>query len=221
MGDHAYFHLFRKLMSQFSNYFAKQRIAIITALLIISLSIYYPQILNANTRTPVVDINHDPALQFQTAAKNVKLSESESVSVWAMGVRVTLKLQAQKPGSGYAIFEDFILPGVDTPFHIHTREEEFWYMLEGELTWYVGDQVFNAKKGDFFNTPRGVRHRFQNSSKQPARMLLGYSPGGFEKWFLDVGEPVVPDAPPPPVTPEKIQKAIKAAEGYGVKFVKP
>lgn len=53
-------------------------------------------------------------------------------------------------------------------------------------------------------------------------MLLGYAPAGFEQWFLEIGDPVSdPNAPPPEITPDKIQQAVAAARSYGVNFVKP
>jgi quercetin dioxygenase-like cupin family protein len=176
---------------------------------------------NAKTAVPVADTTTDPALNLKAPANLKLLQDRDGTSVWAMGVLVTLKLQSKDAGGTYAMFEDYIPPGVGTPLHVHSREEEFWYMLDGELNWYVGNKQFQAKKGDFINTPRGVPHRFKNASNKPARMFLGYSPGGFEQWFLDVGKPVrnLQEAPPK-VTPDDIQQAIKAAKNYGVEFMK-
>nr|ADN16886.1 Cupin 2 conserved barrel domain protein [Gloeothece verrucosa PCC 7822] len=174
----------------------------------------------ANT-IPILNIASDPALNLKSDSTIKKFSDTEGPAVWAMGVLVTLKLQGKDSGGAYSIFEDFIPPGVGTPLHIHTREEEFWYVLEGQLTWNVGDKLFQATQGDFINTPRGVPHRFQNSGNKPARMLLGYSPAGFEQWFLDVGKPVSDrKAQPPKITPQDIEKAVAAAKEYGVNFVK-
>ncbi len=170
---------------------------------------------------PVADSTTDPALNLKTPANLQLLKNTEGSSVWAMGVLVTLKLQSKDAGGAYAIFEDYIRPGIGTPLHVHSSEEEFWYVLDGEINWYVGNKEFQAKKGDFINTPRGVPHRFKNTSSKPARMFLGYSPGGFEQWFLDVGKPVKNiKEPPPKVTSDDIQKAIKVAKSYGVEFIK-
>ena len=191
----------------------------LTAIIITGCNLAVPQ---PNSKTlQVADSTTDPALNLKTAANLRLLQDTEGSSVWAMGVLVTLKLQSKDAGGAYAIFEDYIPEGVGTPLHVHSREEEFWYMLDGELNWYVGNQEFKAKKGDFINTPRGVPHRFKNASKKPARMLLGYSPGGFEQWFLDVGKPVRNlQEPAPKVTPDDIQQAIKVAKNYGVEFIK-
>ena len=144
----------------------------------------------------------------------------EGRKVWAMGVQVTLRAMGEATGGSYAMFEDLVPPGVSNPAHIHTREIETWYMLEGELDWFVGDRSLKAKAGDFLHTPRGVPHRFGNSGDRPARMLLTYAPAGFEQWFLEIGTPAGAGAPPPPrPSPDQIKRAVEAASRYGVQFV--
>ncbi len=144
----------------------------------------------------------------------------EGRKVWAMGVQVTLRAMGEATGGSYAMFEDLVLPGVGNPAHIHTREVETWYVLDGELDWFVGDRAIKAKPGDFLHTPRGVPHRFGNSSDRPARMLLTYAPAGFEQWFLEIGTPAEPGAPPPLFPPdrEQVRRAVEAASRYGVRF---
>lgn len=144
----------------------------------------------------------------------------QGVTTWAMGVKVTIKLFGQDSGGAYAVFEDEVPPGVGTPLHLHTREEEMWRMLEGELTWVVGDRTWIAKAGDFVNTPRGVPHRFLNHGNATARMLLAYAPAGFEEWFLQVGTPDTGSAPAKPDR-EAMQRAMELAHGYGVEFLPP
>ena len=137
-----------------------------------------------------------------------------------MGVQVTLRATGEATGGSYAMFEDLVPPGVGNPAHFRTREIETWYMLEGELDWFIGDRSLKAKAGDFLHTPRGVPHRFGNSSDRPARMLLTYAPAGFEQWFLDIGAPAGAGATPPPRPgPEQIKRAVEAASRYGVQFV--
>lgn len=144
----------------------------------------------------------------------------EGRKVWAMGVQVTLRAMGEATGGSYAMFEDLVPPGVGNPAHVHTREIETWYMLEGELDWFVGDRTLKARPGDFLHTPRGVPHRFGNGGDRPARMLLTYAPAGFEHWFLEIGTPAEAGAPPPPRPDrEQIRRAIEAASRYGVRFV--
>jgi len=146
---------------------------------------------------------------------------AEAKMVWALGVQVTIRADSEMTGGAYSAFEDLVLPGQGPPLHTHTKEDETMYVIEGELEVVLGDKTYIARPGDFAHMARGVPHRFKNISDKPARMLLTYTPGGFEKWFLDIGTPIKDaNAKPPAVTPEDIAKAVKAAEGYGVVFAK-
>ncbi len=155
----------------------------------------------------------------KTDAKVVTATDAKMV--WVLGARVTIRADAKLTGGAYSVFEDLLLPGQGPPLHTHTNEDETMYVIEGELEVVLGDQTYLVKPGDFAHMARGVPHRFKNVSDKPTRMLLSYSPGGFEQWFLDVGTPVVdPLEMPPVVTAADIQKAVKAAEGFGVIFAK-
>ena len=166
------------------------------------------------TPTPA---NADEAL----ATPAVLVPAAEARMVWALGVRVSIIADFQLTGGAYAVFEDLVMPQQGPPLHTHTKEDETMYVLEGELEVVLGDSTSIVRAGDFSHMARGVPHRFKNISDKPARMLLTYSPGGFEQWFLEVGTPVgQPDEAPPPVMPADIQKAVQAAEGYGVVFAK-
>jgi len=165
-----------------------------------------------------------PAFAADTVATLASLvvPDGQGTTVWAMGVRVTIKLFGKDSGGAYAVFEDMLPPGVGTPLRVHTRENEFWHMLEGELTGTVGNEIRTARVGDFVNTPRGTAHRFLNHTDKPARMLLGYAPAGFENWFLEVGrKPEEVGATPPRAAPEEIRRAVELAHGYGVEFIRP
>ncbi|KAI5055865.1 hypothetical protein GOP47_0029386 [Adiantum capillus-veneris] len=148
------------------------------------------------------------------------LKAGEGINVWVLGVLVTLKALGNETGGSYSLFEDIVPPGIGPPLHIHTQEEETWYMLEGELVWKVGNQEFTATKGSFIHLPRFVPHAFENKSNKPAHMVLTYAPAGFEKWFLDVGKPVINQSEPPPEsTKEDLARALQLSKEYGLIFV--
>ena len=84
-----------------------------------------------------------------------------------------------------------IPPGAGSVPHTHTKEDETIFVLEGELRAWLGGKQYDMKAGDFVHMPRGVQHYFKNVSDEPTRLLLSYTPGGFEQWFLDVGKPFV------------------------------
>jgi mannose-6-phosphate isomerase-like protein (cupin superfamily) len=78
-------------------------------------------------------------------------------------------------------------PGWPAPGHVHTREDESWYVIEGELEFQVGDLEATASPGTLVYAPRNVPHRY-HVSKAPARYLLFFTPGGIEPLFVEVAE---------------------------------
>lgn len=122
----------------------------------------------------------------------------------------------------YAQLEAIIGPGGGPPPHIHSREEEAFYILEGEITFQVGDQTIVATPGMFANIPVGTLHSFRNNGKKPAIMLITIAPAGLEQMFFEFGVPVVAgttSAPPP--TQEEIMKLLEIAPRYGVEIKLP
>lgn len=155
-----------------------------------------------------------------TKAKIVPPGEGQTI--WAMGIHVTVRVTAEDTGGAYSVFEDVVPPGGGPPLHVHTREDETMFVLEGELEAVLGDQTATVKPGTFIHMARGTPHRFKNLTDKPTRMLLSYTPGGFEKWFLEIGTPATADSstPPAPPTPADLQRAVVAAERFGVTFIK-
>src|SRR5438132_8154555 len=90
----------------------------------------------------------------------------------------------------YALWEAVVLPGGGPPPHVHSREEEGFYILEGEITFSIGDQRLVASAGTFANMPVGTPHSFKNESSKSARMLISVAPAGLEKMFFEIGVPV-------------------------------
>jgi quercetin dioxygenase-like cupin family protein len=117
----------------------------------------------------------------------------------------------------YAMWEAIVPPGGGPPPHVHSREEESFFILEGEITFQIGDQVQVAKPGTFANMPAGVPHSFTNESDLPARMVISVAPAGLENMFFEVGVPVPPGAETAhPPTKEEIEKLLAAAPRYGI-----
>jgi quercetin dioxygenase-like cupin family protein len=92
-------------------------------------------------------------------------------------------------------FEATEPPGGGPPLHIHTREEEFFLVLEGEITFYLDGQVFTRTAGGTAFIPRGAAHCFKNCSDKPARVLVLFTPGNIEGFF-EYGEPFVDGSVP-------------------------
>lgn len=122
----------------------------------------------------------------------------------------------------YALWEAIVLPGGGPPPHVHSREEEGFYVLEGEITLVVGDKRLVAGPGQFANMPVGTPHSFKNETDRLARMLISVAPAGLEQMFFEVGQPVPAGATTaPPPSKEEIEKLLAVAHRYGIEFKLP
>ena len=149
------------------------------------------------------------------------------MQLWVFGVLATLKVSGNETGGAFALHEDLIPPGSKGPYpHYHSREDEFWYVTEGELTWIVEGEELSAPKGSFFHLKRGVLHGFENRSVKYARMLAMYTPAKFQEWFIKVGKPIEGKAslesfPGPTPVKEDYRMAFNWMEEYGLGFPCP
>ncbi|GAB3840486.1 cupin domain-containing protein [Hymenobacter jeollabukensis] len=118
---------------------------------------------------------------------------------------------------------DFTLPqGSEPPRHRHTREDETFYVLEGQVRFEIGDAVVVAEAGQAVFAPRGLDHLFAIQSPQ-ARLLTLITPGEFSGYFLEFSTPIAQApaqlrAPQGPPLPEVLAQMLASAAGYGVQF---
>ena len=122
----------------------------------------------------------------------------------------------------YALIEALVGPGGGPPPHVHSREEEGFYVLEGEITFTVNGERLVAKAGTFANMPVGTPHSFKNESNKPAKMLVSVAPAGLEKMFMEIGAPLTEGATTAlPPTREDIEKLLAVAPKYGIEIRLP
>jgi quercetin dioxygenase-like cupin family protein len=122
----------------------------------------------------------------------------------------------------YAVWEAIVPPGGGPPPHVHSREEEGFYILEGEITLQIDGERIVATAGMFANMPVGTPHSFKNESNKPARMLISVAPAGLEQMFFEVGVPVPQGATTAvPPTKEEIGKLLAVAPRYGIEIRLP
>src|SRR6516164_6558532 len=122
----------------------------------------------------------------------------------------------------YALFEAIVSPGGGPPPHVHSREEEGFYVLEGEVTFTVNGQRVVAQAGTFANMPVGTPHAFKNETGRPARMLISVAPAGLEGMFFEVGVPLPEGSTTAlPPTKEEIEKLLAIAPRYGIEIKLP
>ena len=116
----------------------------------------------------------------------VKLGEGRSVSLGGMGV--VFKVSGADTGGAFAVVEHPVEPGRLVLSHVHLREDEYSYILEGTIGARVGDQEVTAGPGSYLVKPRGLMHTFWNAGPGPARLLEVIAPAGFEAYFAELAE---------------------------------
>jgi quercetin dioxygenase-like cupin family protein len=122
----------------------------------------------------------------------------------------------------YALWEALVPPGGGPSPHVHSREEEGFYILEGEITFTMGGQRLVASAGTFANMPVGTPHGFKNESDKPAKMLISVAPAGLEQMFFEFGVPLAEGATAAlPPTQEEIEKLLAVAPRYGIEIRLP
>ena len=140
---------------------------------------------------------------------------------WHLGALLTVKATTEQTAGRLWAKELLAERGMATPVHRHSREDEAFYVLDGEVSVYVGDQVVRAQTGDFLWAPREVPHAFCVESPL-ARMLVVSTPGGFEEFFFETGEPAAALTPPPPASePPDLDALVAALAEHGVAVVGP
>lgn len=156
------------------------------------------------------------------ATKPVFRPTGTAPAVWGPGDLYSLLATGKETNNAFFQFEAIVPKGGGPPPHVHSREDESFYVVSGSLEILLGDKTYQAKRGDFVYIPRGTVHRFKNVGGDMAVQLVTFVPAGIEGFFQEVF-PKVTDrtAAPPPVTEELIRRMNEAAPKYGVEFVQP
>jgi mannose-6-phosphate isomerase-like protein (cupin superfamily) len=110
---------------------------------------------------------------------------TEGLSYWGPGDLYTFLVTGEESGGAYFSMLAIVPPNGGPPPHIHEREDETFYVLEGTPTFRIGDEQIHAGPGDFVNVPKGVLHNFHNGSDQLVRMILTFTPAGIEHFFQE------------------------------------
>ena len=168
-----------------------------------------------------IDLN-PPASAFQEPP-NIKVTmPSEGRTVAVVGDVYRFMATGDDTNGKYAFWEAIVPPGGGPPPHVHSREEEGFYILEGEITFQIGEKRVVATAGTFANMPTGTPHSFKNESEKPARMLIVVAPAGLEQMFFEVGVPLDDGATTAlPPTHAEIEKLIEVAPTYGIAIKSP
>ena len=148
------------------------------------------------------------------------LAAGQGESVWSLGGRFTMKADVAVTEERFGLVEALAFQSTEPPLHIHHREDEAWYILDGKMTFYVADEVLEATAGCFAFAPRGIPHSF-TVDIEPTRVLVFASPAGFEHFALELGEPAHSDTPPAALAVPPPEVLGPVAERYGIEIVGP
>ena len=139
---------------------------------------------------------------------------------WGPGDLYTFLVTGEESGGSYFAMEALVPTGGGPPPHIHRNEDETFYLLEGQITFRLGDDSVVARPGDFVNVPRGAVHCFRNDSSELARMVLTFTPAGIEKFFEETLEPALDPTQALPANIEAVAaRYAAAAPRYGIEFL--
>ena len=145
-------------------------------------------------------------------------------SLWVMGELLSHKIPSQRTGGAYALFEVATRPGAGPPPHIHHREDESFYVLEGEYEFLVEGSTKRAGAGSLLYFPKGTPHYHKNVGEGVGRMLVTQTPGGlFERFFGEVGEPAVGEGGPTAFGERQPEagKVVEIAAEHGIEISAP
>lgn len=144
----------------------------------------------------------------------------EGESTWFGPNRMTLKATADTTGGAYGLLESWIPAGSSPPLHVHHREDEAFFVIEGHVWFRCGEHDLHAGPGSYVFLPRDVPHTFVVEGDETAHLLTMLSPGGGERFFIDGGRtPEGPGLPPP--GPVDIESLKRVSARYGSEIVGP
>lgn len=142
-------------------------------------------------------------------------------SLWHCGYLVTIHADAAETNGRFSLVEAVARRGEidELPMHVHTCEAQYIYLLQGAMSFEVGEQRTRATAPGFIALPQDVPHRFQIVSER-ARFLQLYVPGGYDGFYRELSEPMRPIAAPAQA-PRDVGRLITVAARYGVQIMSP
>jgi quercetin dioxygenase-like cupin family protein len=134
--------------------------------------------------------------------------------------RYTVKIGSEQTEGGLSQLLCRDRRGGAPPLHIHHRENETFYVIAGQISFFVGGRRIEATAGDFVFAPKDVPHAFLVESDR-AEYIATYSPAGAEQFFAEVAPGVVPGEPAPPPSAPDPEEFARIAASYGIEIVGP
>ena len=144
-------------------------------------------------------------------------------SRWYMGNMMTFLVNSEQTDAAFSMTDYLSKPGNEPPAHVHDREDEFVYVLEGRIDAYIGNEVFSAGQNEGVYLPKFIPHTFTILTPH-LRLLILMSPGGFEGYFREMSEPAGSlNLPEHAVTygAVNMDHATRTGREHGISFLTP
>jgi len=151
----------------------------------------------------------------------IALPANEGEALWFLGTLATIKASSDTTAGRVAVIEHLAPRGSGSPLHVHHREDEWFYVIDGELTFWVGGQIITAGARSFVYGPRDIPHTFTVSS-DTARFLLVTEPAGIEGFMRALSQPATqPVIPPTATEPPDVGTITRLAAEHGIEILGP
>jgi quercetin dioxygenase-like cupin family protein len=140
-------------------------------------------------------------------------------SWWVYGDKDIMEVTGEDTGGTLSVVETVVPPHGGPPPHIHHNEHEAFYVIEGDFEVLDNDRTITVGPGAFVYMPKGSLHYFKNLHDEPKRLLLLFFPAGFQKYLMEVGQPVAEGQTTPPSTGTDLAQAGRIGAKYGLEIV--
>ena len=151
--------------------------------------------------------------------KGYALNDGDGERIWFAGSLVVLKALGEQTEGRLAAMDQKLPPGYTSPLHRHNDDDEAWYVLEGDATFFCGDDRFVGAAGAWVYLPKLVPHAFRVGARG-ARLLTLSTPAGFADFVKAAGEPA-PALELPPAEPLDIARLAETAQRFGIELLGP
>jgi quercetin dioxygenase-like cupin family protein len=160
------------------------------------------------------------AITAGRATDGYLLDPDAGEAYWLLGMLQTIKIGRDDTAGQYGLLEIVVPEGVGSPWHVHPEEDEWFYVLEGEMTFWIADTRFSLKAGSFAFGPKGVPHTFM-AGPDGGKMLVGCG-AKFEGLLREIGEPSPQRVlPPPPEGPPDMDLLLPIADKWAYDILGP
>ncbi|MCC7361990.1 MAG: cupin domain-containing protein [Anaerolineales bacterium] len=154
----------------------------------------------------------------------ILLAPQQGRALWHLGALMNFKAVMSETGGQAWVLEGLADNKMGVPLHVHSQEDELWYVLEGEIAFTLDGAVHRGGPGTFVYIPKGVAHTFQVVSDKARWFGVGLG-GRLDQWFFETGAPAqsltLPPAPAGPPSEAAVQAIVTSLQAYGTDTLGP